>query len=247
MLVILKKVKSDDHDKFIKKKLEYSIDKLKKRISEAYHSEIEVFIRDKADELASHRKENHQINLIFKAKSFFVRNYKSMSEKKLKIVKHYLNQYLQKEFIRFSSSKAAASMLLIKKSENELRFCVDYQALNKVTVKNRYSISLVNETLAKLSRVKWFIKMNVIHAFNKTRIREEYEWLIAFNTRYNQFEYLIMFFELCNALITFQSYINSSLQKYLNQFTTAYLNDVLIYNETKEEHEKQVLKVLKKL
>ena len=56
-----------------------------------------------------------------------------------------------------------------------------------------------------------------------------------------------MSFELCNTSITFQSYINSSLQEYLNQFITAYLNDVLIYNETKEKHEKQVLKVLKKL
>ncbi len=60
-------------------------------------------------------------------------------------------------------------------------------------------------------------------------------------------EYLIMSFELCNASATFQSYINSSLQEYLNHFITTYLNDVLIYSETKKEHEKQVLKILKRL
>ena len=154
ILTILKEVKSDNHDKFMKKKFEYLIDELKKRISEAYHNEIEIFMRRKADELASHKKKDYQINIIFETKSSFVRNYKSMFEKKLRVVKHYLNEHLEKEFIRSSSSKTAASVLLIKKSEDELRFCVDYRALNEITVKNRYSISLINETLAKLSRAK---------------------------------------------------------------------------------------------
>ena len=247
VLAILKEVKSDDHDKFMKKKPEYSSDELKKRIPEAYHSEIEVFMRGKADELAPHRKEDHQINLIPGAEPPFIRNYKPMSEKELEAVKHYLDEHLQKGFIRPSSSKAAAPVLLVKKPGGGLRFCVDYRALNEVTVRNRYPIPLVNETLAKLSRAKWFTKVDVIHAFNKMRIREGDEWLTAFNTRYGQFEYLVMPFGLCNAPATFQSYINSSLQEYLDQFTTAYLDDVLIYSETKEEHEKQVLKVLRRL
>ena len=154
VLTILKEIKSDNHDKFMKKKFEYSIDELKKRILKAYYSEIEIFMRDKANELASYRKENHEINLIFETKSSIIRNYKSLFEKKLKIVKHYVNEYFQKEFIKSSLSKTATSMLLIKKSENELRFCVNYRALNEITVKNRYSIFLINITLAKLSRVK---------------------------------------------------------------------------------------------
>ncbi len=71
------------------------------------------------------------------------------------------------------------------------------------------------------------------------------EWLTAFNTRYDQFEYLVMSFELCNASSTFQSYINNSLQEYLNHFIITYLNDVLIYSETEKEHHEQVLKVLR--
>ncbi len=183
ILSILKKIKSEDHDQFMKKKSKYSIDKLKKRILERYHSEIELFRRKKVDELTSHRKEYHQVNLISDFESSFIRNYKSMFEKKLQTVKHYLDEHLKKDFIRSSFFTAAISMLLIKKSEDELRFCVDYRALNEIIVKSRYLILLINATLTRLSKMKWFIKVNVVHAFNKMRIREEDEWLIAFNTR----------------------------------------------------------------
>jgi hypothetical protein len=82
-------------------------------------------MKQKADELISHKKKDYQINLISRSESSFVRNYKSMFEKELKTVKHYLNESLAKEYIRLSSSTTAASVLLIKRSEKELRFCVD--------------------------------------------------------------------------------------------------------------------------
>lgn len=202
-LVILKKIQSEDYDKFLKEKFDYIIEKLKRRVSKEYHNEIEIFMRHKADEFVFHKKKDHQINITSRFESSFVRNYKSMFEKELKTVKHYLNEHLAKEYIRLSSSTTAVFVLLIKKSEEELRFCVDYRVLNEIIVKNRYSISLLNEILIRLSRIKKFIKIDVIHAFNKMRIRKEDEWLIAFNTRYEQFEYLVMSFELCNASTIF--------------------------------------------
>jgi hypothetical protein len=92
-----------------------------------------------------------------------------------------------------------------------------------------------------------FIKLNVIHAFNEIRIKEEHEWLIVFNTRYDQFEYLIMSLKLCNASTTFQSYINSTLQNYLNHFCIAYIDDILIYSISEKKHSQHVLKVLRRL
>jgi hypothetical protein len=154
VLSILETIKQDDHDKFMKEKSEYSIEELKKRIFKTYHSEIEVFRRGIADELTPHRKENHQINLILDSESSFVKNYKSMFEQELKTVKHYLDEHLEKRYIRSSSFKAVALVLLIKKSEEGLRFCVNYRALNEIIVKSRYSISIINETLTRLFKVK---------------------------------------------------------------------------------------------
>ena len=193
-----------DHEKFMEKKVEYTLEELKKRVPETYHCEIEVFMRTEADKLASHRKDDHEINLLPGTEPPFIRNYRPMSEQELIAVKKYLDEHLAKGFIRPSSSKAAAPVLLVKKPGGGLRFCVDYRDLNNITEKSRYPIPLFSETLAKLAKAKWFTKLDIIHAFNRIRIKEGHEWLTAFNTRYGQFEYLVMPFGLCNAPSTFQ-------------------------------------------
>jgi uncharacterized protein (DUF2344 family) len=167
-----------------------------------------------------------------------------MSKSKLETIRHYLDEHLTKEFIRSNISKTSALVLIIRKSREDFRIYVNYRALNAIIEKSRYLISLINETLVKLFKTKMFIKLDVIHAFNRIRIKEEHEWLIAFNTRYDQFEYLIMSFELCNASATFQSYINSTFQNYLDHFCIAYINDILIYSSNAKEHVQHVLKIL---
>jgi hypothetical protein len=122
VLAVLGKIKSENHDKFLKEKPEYLIDELKKRIPKEYHSEIELFMREKADELAPHREKDHQINLTPGAEPSFIRKYKPMSKKELQAIKHYLDEHLRKGFIRPSSSRAAASMLLVKKPRKDSDF-----------------------------------------------------------------------------------------------------------------------------
>jgi hypothetical protein len=150
-------------------------------------------------------------------------------------------------FICPSSSAAAAPVLLVRKPRGGIRVCVDYRALNAITVKNRYPIPLVTETLNRLRRATIFTKLDIIAAFNKIRVKEGQEWLTAFNTRYGQFEYLVMPFGLCNAPGTFQSYINETVREYLDVFCTAYLDDILIYSNDEKEHTDHVLKVLYRL
>ena len=144
-------------------------------------------------------------------------------------------------------SAAAAPVLLVRKPDGGLRFCMNYRALNKITVKNQYLIPLINETLRELSSAAYFTKLDIIHAFNRIQIKKGQEWLTAFNTRYGQFKYLVILFGLCNALGIFQSYINSSLQEYLDVFCTMYLDDILIYSKNDKEHTDHMLKVLKQL
>jgi hypothetical protein len=94
-------------------------------------------------------------------------------------------------------------VLLVRKLGGGLRFCVDYRGLNDVTIKNRYPIPLIRETLDKLARAKFFSKFNIIAAFNEIRVKQGDEWKTAFNSRYRQYEYLVMPFGLYNALGTF--------------------------------------------
>ena len=128
-------------------------------------------------------------------------------------MKKYINKHLEKSFIRLSLSAAIVLVLLVKKPEDGLKFCVDYRVLSVITVNNKYSILLINEILNKLSNVRQFTKLDIIYAFNKICIKKGQKWLMVFNTRYSKFEYLIMPFELCNVPEMYQSYINNLLQK----------------------------------
>jgi hypothetical protein len=240
-------ITADDYDYFMQGKKNYSMEELKKKVPAKYHSEIEVFVKQEADKLRPHGPEDHEIRLPEGAIAPFARNYKPMSAQELEAVKKYLDEQLAKGFIRPSSSAAASPILLVRKPGGGIRVCVDYRALNEITIKNRYPIPLVTETLDRLSKAKVFSKFDIIHAFNRIRMKEGQEWLTAFNTRYGQFEYLVMPFGLCNAPATFQNYINEAVRNYLDHFCTAYIDDILVYSENEEEHTEHVLKVLRRL
>lgn len=227
---------AEDHSIFMKGKPQYTKEELLAKLPPEYHEVVEVFMKTEADIIAPHRREDHEINLTPGSAPPQNRNYRPMSEKELEAIKKYIDEHLGKGFIRASSSSATSPVLLARKPGGGLRFCVDYRGLNAITVKNRYPIPLLNETLGRLSEVEIFTKLDIIHAFNRIRIKEGHEWLTAFNTRYGQFEYLIMPFGLCNASGTFQSYINDSFKEYLDVFCTAYLDDILIYSKNKKEH-----------
>ena len=160
--------------------------------------------------------------------------------------RRYLNENFSKEFIRVNRFDAIASILFVKKFEENFRFCVNYRDLNVVIDKNRYFLSLIFEILNRFNRVKIFIKLNIIVVFNRLRIREEDEALIAFRTRFELFKYLIILFDLCNEFAFFQNYINDTFHEYLDNFCIAYLDDILIYNDNETKHELHVRHVLQK-
>ena len=95
-----------------------------------------------------------------------------MSAKKLKIIKKFLNKHLQKEFIQISTLSAAASILLVKKSEENIKVCINYRKFNALTSRNHYLILLIHKTLNALYNAKYYTKMNIIAAFNKLRMTE---------------------------------------------------------------------------
>jgi transposase InsO family protein len=240
-----------DIDKALRTKT-YSDPRIK--LPKHYHEFLQVFDRKEADKLAPHRgPQDHHIERIVSketgqpAEPPFGPLY-SMTREELFVVKKILTDYLDKGFIRVSNSPAAAPVLLVRKPGGGIRFCVDYRALNKITKKDRYPLPLIHETLERISRAKWFTKLDVIHAFHKIRIAEGDEWLTAFRTRFGLYEWLVTPFGLANAPSTFQRYINWALRDILDDFASAYLDDILVFTDgSLREHRKHVRMVFQRL
>ena len=171
-----------------------------------------------------------------------------MSYGEFLVLRKTLTELLDKNFIRASSSPAAAPVLFAKKPGGGLRFCVDYRALNALTRKDRYPLPLIKETLNSLSEAKWFTKLDIIAAFHKIRIAKGEEWKTAFRTRYGLFEWLVTPFGLTGAPATFQRYINWVLREYIDEFCSAYIDDILIFSSgSLVNHREKVKKVLQRL
>ena len=161
-----------------------------------------------------------------------------LSREQAAVVKEYIDEMLEKDFIRPRNLPYAAPVLIVQKSEGDLQVCVNYRALNTLTIKNRNTPLLVQETFARLSSAKIYSKFDIITAVDEIRIREGDEEKTVFHIRYGLYEYIVMPFGLCNAPGTFQSFINETLWEFLDNFCTSYLDDILIYSESISAHTK---------
>jgi hypothetical protein len=208
-----------------------------------YHKYLKIFEKVNADKLPPHRPCDHRIPLEDGFQPPFGPLY-SLSRPELEELKRWLEENLSKGFIRASSSPAATPILFVKKGDGSLRLIVDYRGINEGTIKNRYPLPLMQDTLMNLSRAKWFTKLDIHGAYNLMRKAEGEEWKTTFRTRYGLFESLVMPFGLTNTPATFQNFINDVLAPSLDRFCTAYLNDTLIYSDTFEEHQEHVNRVL---
>jgi len=215
-------------------------------LSLRYFKFLDVFFKKNVDILSLHWAHDHVIHLKEDAQ-FSVFALYNISRDEILELQRYLDENLSKEFIQVSHSQMIVSVLFIKKLEEELCFCMNYWNLNVIIIKNQYSLLLISETLNHLSRVKIFIKLDIIFAFNCLWIKEEDEALIVFRTRFELFKYLVMLFDLCNEFVSFQKYINNILRKHLNKFYITYLNDILIYSNNELEHKIHVKLILRKL
>lgn len=235
-----------DVDKFMRKKEETIVPK--DHLLPIYHEFAYCFSKQDAKELPPHRPSiDHEIKLKPGTTPPFSRPYR-MSNQEDEVIAHWVQEQLAQKGIRRYEGRADASspVLIVKKPGGGLRVCIDYRQVNERTIKSRYPIPLMQDTLNRIASKKYFTKLDVIAAFNRIRIAEGSEWLTAFTTRYGQFECLVMPFGLCNAPGTFQSYINDTLREFLDDFASAYLDDILIFSDTLKEHIEHVKKVLRK-
>jgi hypothetical protein len=137
--------------------------------------------------------------------------------------------------------------LFIHRKEGTLRLCVDYRTLNKITIKNRYSLPRIEDLMNHLVGSYYFTKINLFSGYHQIRIKEENIPKTAFRTRYGHYEFLVMPFGLAHTSAIFMTLMNDIFREYLNQFIIVYLNNIMIYSKNKDEYTKHVKKVLEKL
>lgn len=170
-----------------------------------------------------------------------------MSAAELKTLWEYLDDQLIRGYIRSSPSSASVPVLFIKKKDSSLRLCIDYRALNAITVKNWYTLPLINDTPDWLKDAKIYTKLDLHNGYKQIRIKEEEEWKTAFCTLYGLFKYLVISFGLTNVPATFKTFMNDTIRTHLDNFCTVYLDDLLIYFDSEEEHSRHFSSILDKL
>ena len=159
-----------------------------------------------------------------------------MSQSELQEVKRQLEELISKGFIQPSTSPYGAPILFVKKKDGTLRMCVDYRALNSATIKNSYPLPRIDELLDRLHGASVFSKIDLRSGYHQIRIHTEDIPKTAFRTRYGLYEFTVLPFGLCNAPATFQRLMNDVFRPHLDDFVLVYLDDVLIYSKTPEEH-----------
>ena len=232
--------------KNVKKALQFKrrIDPVTK-LPHEFHEFLELFSEKEINKLLPHRPYDHKINFIKKKQSGYGPLY-SMSQGEFQVLKKFFDENLTKGFIRASSSPTASPILFARKPGGSFRFCVNYKTFNAITMKNRYPLPLIQETLNRLTRAKYFTKLNIVAAFNKIRMAENEKWKTAFRIRYGFFEFLIMNFGFCGAPSAFQNYINDILHEHLDIFCSAYIDDIFIYNKSKKKHARHIRLIFQK-
>ncbi|RVW68091.1 Retrovirus-related Pol polyprotein from transposon 17.6 [Vitis vinifera] len=167
-----------------------------------------------------------------------------MAPLELKELKTQLDELLGKGFIRPSTSPWGAPVLFVKKKDGTLRLCIDYRKLNRVTVKNKYPLPRIDDLFDQLKGAKYFSKIDLRTGYHQLRVREEDVSKTAFRTRYGHYEFLVMPFGLTNAPAAFMDLMNRVFRAYLDQFVIVFVDDILIYSRSLEEHKQHLVTTL---
>jgi len=211
----------------------------------AYVAEFRsVFTKEDFDILLEHHKWDHAIELIPGAEPKSSKVY-PLSPLEQAELDAFLEENLRTRQIQSLKSSVAAPVFFIKKKDGLLRLVQDYRVLNAVTVKNRYPLPLISELVSQLRRARYFTKIDVRWGFNNIHIKPGDEWKAAFRTNRGLFEPLVMFFGMTNSPATFQTMMNDVFRTVIAEgIVVVYLDDILIFTKTEEEHERAVRRVL---
>ncbi|GBG60280.1 hypothetical protein CBR_g4234 [Chara braunii] len=170
-----------------------------------------------------------------------------MSPRELEELRNQLDELLEKGWIRPSSSPFGAPVLFVPKKEGELRMCIDYRGLNAITVKNVEPLPRIDDLLDRAQGCKYFSKIDLRSGYHEIEVHPDDQYKTTFRTRYGHYEFIVMPFGLTNAPATFQRCMNNLFRPWLDRFVVVYLDDILVFSKTLQEHQGHLRQVLEKL
>jgi hypothetical protein len=162
----------------------------------------------------------------------------------LKELKKQLQDLVDRGFIRPSVSPWGAPVLFVRKKDGSLRMCLDYRDLNRVTIKNKYPLPRIDNLFDQLKEATVFSKIDLRLGYHQLKVKEADIPKTAIRTRYGHYEFLVMPFGVTNAPFVFMDLMNRVFHKYLDQFVVVFIDDILVYSATHEDHEEHLKTVL---
>jgi hypothetical protein len=170
-----------------------------------------------------------------------------MTTSELAKLKKHITELLEKGFIRPSSSPWGTPMIFVMKKDGTRRLCVDYHALNEVTVKNKYPLPRIDDLFDHLHGACVFSKIDLRSGYHQLKVRECNILKTAFVLRYGLYEYTVMSFGLTNAPAYFMYLMDKVFMEYLDKFVMVFIDNIYVYSKSEEEHEEHIRLVMQKL
>jgi hypothetical protein len=162
-------------------------------------------------------------------------------------LKKQIDELSEKGYIRPSTSPWTAHVLFVEKKDGTRRMCIDYRALNEVTIKNKYPLPRIEDLFDQLRGASVFSKIDLRSGYHQLRIRPSDISKTVFITKYELYEFTVMSFGLTNAPAFFMNLMNSVFMDYLDKFVVVFIDDILIYSQSEEEHVNHLKMVLQRL
>ncbi|KAI3772311.1 hypothetical protein L6452_03493 [Arctium lappa] len=216
------------------------------RIAQPGKEEIVVSISGRLNHFASERQVDFCIDLVPGVAPIARAPYR-LAPAKMKEMMTQLQELLDKGFIRPSTSPWGAPVLFVQKKDGSMRMCIDYRELNKLTVKNKYPLPRIDDLFDQLQGESYFSKIDLRSGYHQLKVREEDVPKTAFCTRYGHYEFLVMPFGLTNAPAAFMDLMNRVCSPFLDKYVIVFIDDILIYSRSKEDHETHLRAILELL
>uniref|UniRef100_A0A0A9D2Z3 Integrase catalytic domain-containing protein n=1 Tax=Arundo donax TaxID=35708 RepID=A0A0A9D2Z3_ARUDO len=200
-------------------------------------------VLDPPSELPPHREWDHRIPLLPISKPINIRPYRYSPAQKDEIERQ-IAEMLKAGIIRHSTSPFSSPVLLVPKKDKSWHFCVDFRHLNAMTIKNKFPLPIIDEFLDELANAAWFTRLDFCSGFHQIRMAPGEEYKMTFQTHSGHYEFCVMPFGLSDAPPTFQGGMNQMLEPMLRKFVLVFMDDILVYSPTLEDHMQHVAQVL---